>query len=51
MANQDKLLDVMQRHLPEIALSVGVSTVAAGVYLFLSRFGIIYQLLHKVYTI
>lgn len=48
MAEQEKIVELMQRNLSKIFVTLGVSSAAVGVYMFLRRFGIIYQLFHKV---
>ena len=48
MAEQDRFLASIQANFTRFLVPATLSTAAVGVVLFLRKFGIIYQLFHKV---
>ena len=49
MTDSNKMMSDFHSVVTKYILPLGVSTAAVGVLLFLKKFGILYQLFHKVY--
>ena len=51
MADNNKLFADFQSVFTKYVLPIGVSTATVGIFFFLRKFGILYQLFHKVYIL